>query len=204
MPDGKYFPTTLEPRFIHIPPSVTPTCPACQSEMALQMVERPMGYVCLTCHPPVRQYVPIAEHEALKAQLEAVTKERDELRASGTQVPVPVMITADDIYALVALTPPNDDRAADLLLGWIDDLCLEGKFDEANAVLLGLDLERLDSYLTVGMLSNAYACGLTCFDDLYPKVRAKLTALVPDRVDMILKGLTPELAAKRRAEYFQR
>ena len=63
-----------------------PTCPACGSELALQMVEHPSGYVCLTCHPPEIRYVPVAEHDALRAKLAETERERDAAQATATRI----------------------------------------------------------------------------------------------------------------------
>jgi len=43
--------------------------------MALLMVERPSGEICLQCNPPVVKYVPIEDYEE-------VVKERDRLLRS--------------------------------------------------------------------------------------------------------------------------
>jgi len=113
------------------------------------------------------------------------------------------MTAAQTIYDLLEQGTPgvNEFSAADTLLDWIYDLCLAGEFSKAEATLLSMDLERLDTHLTVGVLLCAYACALPCFDALLPKVRARLTTLAPDRVDKILQGLTAETFAQRRSQF---
>ena len=65
---------TCPESFIHIstPPYVSPTCAECGSELAIQMIEHPSGYVCLKCNPPEIRYVPIAEYQEAKACLQIV------------------------------------------------------------------------------------------------------------------------------------
>lgn len=91
------------------------------------------------------------------------------------------------MYALVA--EKKLDSAIDVLYALVDDLCLAGRFEEANKVALAVDVSLLEENLATGLLCMVWSCDLECRPVIYERVRARLLELVPDRVDAILKGL---------------
>jgi hypothetical protein len=95
----------------------------------------------------------------------------------------------DELYCLVSLG--QTDRALDLLFDRVDDLLFAERLDECDALLVDLDLERLDPALLVGVLSITFQARrvLLCRAGLVDRVEARLLVLVPDRIDALLKGL---------------
>ena len=81
--------------------------------------------------------------------------------------------------------------ALDIILDHFDDLHSDGKFSESDAVLAAIDVNRLDSYLIVGILgiTRFAAKHLPSRPDFVAKARAKLHAERPDDVDSLMSGL---------------
>jgi len=83
------------------------------------------------------------------------------------------------------------DQSIDVLYDRVDDLLLAGDFGTVDNLLGIIDLDRLDSYLLIGMLSITLAAAskLPSRPEFVEKVRGRLTLLAPDRVGRLLKGL---------------
>lgn len=101
-------------------------------------------------------------------------------------------IWLDDLYELVDDGAVNE--AIDKVFGHIDDLFLEGRFEEAGRLLLKADVHRLDTNLLVGLLCVAYPAQANgdlpskCWGQLADKIRRRLEVLAPDRVERLMRG----------------
>ena len=95
----------------------------------------------------------------------------------------------DELYALVERERTDD--AVDLLFENVDELLSAGRFDRCDEILRTIDLNRLDTHLTVALLSITLAARgqLPYRVRLMEHARARLSVLAPERVDRLLSGL---------------
>ena len=95
------------------------------------------------------------------------------------------------IYRLVeAGGGHNIDDAIDLLFDHIDEMFLEGRFEECNDLLPKIDLEKMDTYLLVGLLSITFAAKnkLSYHPEFESKIEERLKVLAPDRAHRLIRG----------------
>lgn len=84
-------------------------------------------------------------------------------------------------------------HAIDVLFERMDDLFLEGKFQEADRILSSVDVEKLDENLMVGFLTITFAAKehLNNRDALYQHIEDKLRqTLTPGELSSLLQGLS--------------
>jgi hypothetical protein len=89
------------------------------------------------------------------------------------------------------LERPND--ALDILFDHVDDMLLDGEFEQVNALIEQLDFEALGMGidLVIGVLSITLAAAplLPARAALYDRAVCRLEVLSPGRVDRLLSGL---------------
>ncbi len=83
------------------------------------------------------------------------------------------------------------EEALGIVFNNCDNLLIAGKFDEINTLLDQVDTDRMNIELMVGLLAATLPAKdkLSARKHYYEKVKVRLTELVPDRVDRIMKGL---------------
>lgn len=84
------------------------------------------------------------------------------------------------------------DQAIDVALQHVDDLLAARDFASCDQVLRDVDVEQLDVFLIVALLSATQraAPDLRDHSAFVQRARIRLTQLAPDRVDRLLAGLT--------------
>jgi hypothetical protein len=82
-------------------------------------------------------------------------------------------------------------QAVDILFDLFDDLHLEGRFEESDALLESVDVDRLSTTLLVGVLSITHTARyhLPNRSKVVRKIEDRLTLLAPDRVESLIKNL---------------
>ena len=95
----------------------------------------------------------------------------------------------EELYAIVKEGGRRD--GGDLIYDRMDTLLGDSQFEQADAVLSAVDLDRLDAFTMVGFLTITGAARdlLPSRSVLYRQIRERLTILHPDRVERILVGL---------------
>ena len=97
-----------------------------------------------------------------------------------------------EVYALVRVGAV--DEAMDVVLLHVDDLLTAHDFASCDRVLRDVDVEQLDVSVIIAVLSSTRRAALYLRERpaFVQRARTRLTQLAPDRVDSLLKGLTPE------------
>jgi len=85
----------------------------------------------------------------------------------------------------------DEDNAMDTLFDVFDDLHCARKFEQSNALLETVEVDRLNTTLLVGVLSITYQARshLPSRTAVVQKIEERLTLLAPDRVVSLVKGL---------------
>lgn len=95
----------------------------------------------------------------------------------------------EEMYLLVAHR--ELERAVDLLFERVDDLLLEGRMNECDAILRTIDIDQLDSNLMVSLLSITLpaASELPYRPTLVARVESSFMKTDPERTAGLLRGL---------------
>lgn len=95
----------------------------------------------------------------------------------------------NDMYALDA--DGNCDDAIDILFEALDELLLAERYENCDAILQALDVDRMSATLLVGCISftQLAARHLPSYPAFFAAVESRLRVLAPDRVDRLLWGL---------------
>ncbi len=82
-------------------------------------------------------------------------------------------------------------EGAAVLLDIVDDLLIDGKFEEAAAYLEAIDLQQLDTRMLVVVLtlSNWFKEDYPARVNLVDRIVKRMTELAPDRIEGLTKGL---------------
>lgn len=85
----------------------------------------------------------------------------------------------------------DTEEQIDFLFDHVDDLYLEGKFEEADQFFRALNLLELDISLLVAVLSCSFCARdkLPYRPELVHKVEDRLRELAPDRLEGLMRGL---------------
>ena len=93
------------------------------------------------------------------------------------------------LYRLAALG--QDDEAGMVIYDKMDELLFAGRFNDADAVLEAVDLDKLTPLHQVAFLTitSGYRHKLLHRPTYYRNVEARVRAALPDRAERILVGL---------------
>lgn len=95
----------------------------------------------------------------------------------------------EDVYHLTSINNPSD--AIDILYTHMDDYLLAGNFAACNEILSLIDINKLDSYLIVSVLSITVRASSRLKEriEFLEKAKNYLKQEVPDSWESLLKGL---------------
>lgn len=93
---------------------------------------------------------------------------------------------------LELMTQGKDGAAIDVMFEAVDDLLLDGKFEEVDAQLDELDVTQFNSTMTVAILSITYPIrDREARKRLADRARQHIYNIAPDRAERLLKNLVP-------------